>query len=351
MISVPDRQEAITLIKEANQSGARLDKACAELGIDIRTYERWVKEGRVKADGRPIADRPAPRNKLTEVEKTTVLSLMNQPEYADLPPSQVVPALADTGVYLASESTIYRILKEAHQQHHRGRSKPPVRREPVTHLATEPNQVWSWDITYLPGPILGHYYRLYLIMDIFSRKIVGWEVWETESSTYAETLIRKSVLRESIQGRPLVLHSDNGSPMKAGTFQTLLETLGITKSYSRPRVSNDNPYSESLFRTCKYRPGYPVRGFGNLEEARKWVKGFVDWYNRKHRHSGIAFVTPEERHSGRATAILHNRRTVYQLARERHPERWTRSIRKWNAPNWVSLGPVKESEIYDLVAT
>ncbi len=200
MISIPDRQEAVALIREVNLAGARLKIACQELGITVRTYERWVKDGEVRADQRPSAKRPEPENKLSPEEKTASLNLMNQPEYADLPPSQVVPALADTGVYLASESTIYRILRESKQQQHRGRSISPVHREPVTHLATAPNQVWTWDIAWLPGPICGMYYRLYLIVDIFSRKVVGWEVRETESSAHAETLIRRAVLRENTLG-------------------------------------------------------------------------------------------------------------------------------------------------------
>jgi len=195
------------------------------------------------------------------------------------------------------------------------------------------------------------YYRQYLIIDIFSRKVVGWEVWETESNDYAQILISRAVLRENILGKPLVLHSDNGSPMKAATFQTLLEALGITKSYSRPRVSNDNPYSESLFRTCKYRPGYPEKGFGSLEAARSWVRSFVAWYNGQHLHSGISFVTPNDRHTGRDVFILADRKRVYEQAKERRPERWARGIRKWEAPAWVALGPVKESEAADLVAT
>jgi len=343
MISAPVRAEVVKLIREAHESGARLHVACNEAGISVRTYERWTLGGEIRVDGRPNAARPEPRNKLSEAERAAVIALMNRPEYASLPPSQVVPMLADDGSYIASESTIYRILKEYGHQHHRGRSKAPTVREPVTHIATGPNQVWSWDITWLPGPIRGMYYRLYLIVDIFSRKIVGWEVWETESTACAEILIRRAVIREGIKGSPLVIHSDNGSPMKAATYQALLEALGITKSYSRPRVSNDNPYSESLFRTCKYRPEYPENGMGSLEGARKWVRLFVEWYNNQHHHSGIGFVTPEERHQGLADAILENRRKVYLQARERHPERWAKSPRKWSAPDWVALGPVKET--------
>lgn len=342
MISASVRTDVVKLVKEANEAGARLHMACREIGISVRTYERWTSGKALKVDGRPGAVRPEPKNKLSEAERAAVISVMNRPEYASLPPSQVVPMLADDGVYIASESTIYRILRENNQQHHRGRSKAPIPREPVTHVASGSNQVWSWDITWLPGPVRGMYYRLYMIVDIYSRKIVGWEVWETESATCAETLIRRAVIREGIKSNPLVIHSDNGSPMKAATYQALLEALGITKSYSRPRVSNDNPYSESLFKTCKYRPGYPAHGMRSLEQARRWVRSFVEWYNTKHHHSGIGFVTPEERHRGEADRILDNRRRVYQMARERHPERWARSPRAWSAPDWVALGPLTE---------
>ncbi len=171
------------------------------------------------------------------------------------------------------------------------------------------------------------YYRLYLIIDLFSRKIVAWEVWESEEAIHAEELIKRAVISEKIQGKPLVLHSDNGSPMKAATFQVLLEKLGIQKSYSRPRVSNDNPYSESIFRTMKYRPEYPYKGFETLESARKWAMRFVNWYNVEHQHSEINFVTPDQCHTGVYIDILKKRKELYEKARLRNPERWTRSTR------------------------
>ncbi|MTV51085.1 DDE-type integrase/transposase/recombinase, partial [Heliobacillus mobilis] len=250
MISAQDRKTAVELINEANANGARVSKACNILNISRRTYERWSKSGDNIADGRSRAQRPVPKNKLTEEERQEVLNTVHQKEYSSLPPSQIVPDLADKGVYLASESTMYRILRESEQQHHRGRSKRPSSHPPETHIAKAPNQVWSWDISWLPGPAQGIYYRLYLILDIFSRCIVGWEIWEKETAEYASELVKKAVISEKIKGRPLVLHSDNGSPMKASSFLVLLEKLGVSSSFSRPRVSNDNPYSESLFRTC-----------------------------------------------------------------------------------------------------
>ena len=289
MISDSDRVTAIELIDEARANGCRLKPACDELNISVRTYERWTKGGEVKKDQRPLAQRPAPKNKLTPEEREEVLKTVNSPEYADLAPSQIVPKLADEGRYIASESTIYKILREEKLNSHRGRTSPPVKREPPTHIATAPNQVWTWDITWLNAVIKGQYYKLYLILDMFSRLIVGHEVWEEEKAEHAEYLVRKATLSQGIAGKPLVLHSDNGSPMKAATFQATLEKLGVQSSFSRPRVSNDNPYSESLFKTMKYRPKYPFKGFKSLEEARKWVDKFDNLYlvgrNGMHRYN------------------------------------------------------------------
>ena len=294
LISASDREKAVELIDEARIAGARLKPACEELGISERTYQRWTRGGPVNKDQRPIVDRPSPKNKLTEEERVKVIEVANRPEYADLPPCKIVPKLADEGEYIASESTFYRILREEKMDAHRNRSKEPVKRGPPTHTATAPNQVWTWDITWLNAAIKGQYFKLYLMIDMFSRFIVGYEVWETEKAEYAEHLIKKAVLAQGIQGRPLVLHSDNGSPMKAATFLATLEKLGVQSSFSRPRVSNDNPYSESLFKTMKYCPKYPLKGFSSLGEARKWVQRFVKWYNFTHLHSGINFITPHQ---------------------------------------------------------
>lgn len=330
------------MIDEARQNGARLRPACEIVGITERTYQRWVEEGDIKEDMRPYADRPEPANKLTKEEYNAVVKITNLPQYADLPPSQIVPALADKGIYIASESTMYRILKNENMQHHRGRSKCPTKRKaPETYVATGPNQVWSWDITYLNTKIRGMYYKLYMIMDIFSRKIVGWEVWEDETGEHAAELVEKTVISEKVRRAPLVLHSDNGPAMKAVTLKVKLESLGVMSSYSRPRVSNDNPYSEALFRTCKYRSNYPVVGFESIYSAREWVDGFVEWYNNKHYHSGINFVTPNTRHNGSAEKIMKKRKKVYNAARLAHPERWTKETRNWALPKTVSLNPEK----------
>lgn len=331
----------ITLIREAEVAGCRLHRACAELDICLRTFQRWVRDGdaAIAADGRTTNARPPPGNKLSEAEREQILVVVNSDEFASLPPSQIVPALADQGVYLASESSMYRLLKEKEMQHHRGRAKKPSRRVVTSHLATAPNQVWSWDITWIPAEIRGKYYYWYMILDVFSRKIVGHEVHEAESAELASLLMRRASLAEGLAGRPLVLHSDNGSSMKGATMLATLENLGVAASFSRPRVSNDNPYAESLFRTCKYRPDFPSKPFGSVEEAQLWMHKFVRWYNQDHKHSSLKFVTPVQRHNGTAAAILAQREHVYREAKCRNPTRWTQQTRNWKLKDEVWLNP------------
>ena len=266
--------------------------------------------------------------------------MFHKPEYASLPPSQVIPALADKGVYLASESTCYRVLHAAGQQHERGRARQRERRaKPNEYQATGPNQAWSWDVTWLKGPARGTFFYLYMIVDVFSRKIVGWEVYEKECGKLASELVTRAVMSEGCQCQPDILHADNGSPQKSATLQATLQHLGIEASYSRPRVSNDNPYSEALFRTTKYRPDYPAEGFAELAQAREWVLGFVRWYNEEHRHSAIKFVTPEERHTGADIEILEGRAALYERAKAARPERWRGKTRNWSRPKLVYLNP------------
>jgi transposase InsO family protein len=214
--------------------------------------------------------------------------------------------------------------------------------------AEGPNEVWSWDITYLPTNVRGVWLYLYLVIDVWSRKIVAWDVAEREDSQIAADLVGRACLRERIsKGRPhpLMLHADNGNAMRAATLESRLEELGVLRSFSRPRVSNDNPFSESLFRTVKYRPDYPRRPFQSVEEACAWVAAFVDWYNHRHRHSGIRFVTPEQRHSGEAQAICRHRARVYDKAREQHPRRWSRSTRCWRQPEVIWINPPQEENV------
>lgn len=339
----PERKALIALIDEACDNGARKAVASVEAGICLRTYRRWSPASGLQSDLRPTAKRKAPRNKLTEAEITQILTVCNEVPYASLPPSQIVPTLLDEGRYLASVSTFYRVLKAKNQLHHRGRSKVRSKsNKPVTYVATKANEVWSWDITYCAASVKGQYYYLYMLEDIYSRKIVGYEVHEDECGEKAAELLQRSCWREQISQQPLVLHSDNGAPMKSITLKAKMEELGITPSYNRPRVSNDNPFSESTFRTLKYRPNWPSHGFKSLSEAREWVQKFVDWYNNEHKHSRIKFVTPSQRHMGIDGEILAARKKVIEAAKGRKPERWSGNVQNCDKVGPVTLNPEKE---------
>ena len=271
--------------------------------------------------------------------------MANDPRFAAVPPARIVPMLADDGVYLASESTFSRVLRDEGQAVHRGRAKKPrAVRAPTTHVATAPRQVWCWDMTYLPATVVGMWFHLYLILDLYSRKIVGWEVHATDDSVHAAHLVRRTALAEGIAtmlSKP-VLHGDNGSTLKATTVLAMLYWLGVKPSYSRPRVSDDNAYAESLFRTAKYRPEFPAKGFADLDQARAWAAGFVHWYNVDHRHSGIRYVSPAQRHAGDDHAILAARHDLYRNARETNPARWSGNTRNWSPIGAVTLNPERD---------
>lgn len=336
MINASDRGEAIKLIDEAVVCGARQAYACEELGVAVRTVQRWRLS---RQDGRINAVRPWPANKLSEEERRAVLSAANRKDCANLTPHQIVPKLADEGTYLASESTFYRVLKAAGLGQRRGRSKAPVARVLTTHKATGPNQVWCWDITWMPSTIRGRYFYWYMVKDIYSRKLIVNEVHDVESSTHACHLVARGCLREQTAGKPVVLHSDNGSTMKGSNLLATMYELGLEPSYSRPRVSNDNAYAEALFRTAKYCPMWPERPFDTLTEARIWVIRFVTWYNEEHRHSGLKYVTPMQRHRGLDQTLLANRTRLYEQARERNPSRWATRLRNWQLKDAVYLNP------------
>lgn len=330
------------MINEALQSGSRLKPACNEAEVSLRTYRRWVIKGAVQQDNRPEAKRPAPMNKLSNEEVSEVVAVCNEKQFASLPPSQIVPKLADQGRYIASESSFYRILKAKDQLHHRGRMSIVEKRSaPTSYTATGPNQVWCWDITYCSSKVRGLYFYLYMIEDVYSRKIVGWEVHNQECGELAAQLLQRIVMREQCFKKPLVLHSDNGAPMKSVTLKAKMEELGLTGSHSRPRVSNDNPYSESLFRTMKYCPRWPSEGFNDLDCCRIWVNDFVSWYNNEHCHSQIKFVTPAQRHSGDDKLILESRKAIYKDAKAKNPQRWSGNTRNWAHIEAVHLNPEK----------
>ena len=349
MIDLEDRQALTRDIHTAHTSGARLKLACETAGIEVRTLQRWkAGEGLVSGDGRPQAVRPAPGHALSEAERAHLIAVANEPRFAAVPPARIVPMLADEGVYLASESTFSRVLKEHGQTAHRGRAKAPKAiRPPTTHIATEPRQVWCWDMTYLPAQVMGRWFYLYLILDLYSRKIVGWEVHDLDHADHAAHLVRRTALAEGIatMGTKPVLHGDNGSTLKATTVLAMLNWLGVKPSYSRPRVSDDNAYAESLFRTAKYRPEFPAKGFVDLDQARTWAAGFAHWYNFDHRHSGIRYVSPAQRHAGDDHAILAARHVLYLQARERNPARWSGNTRNWVPIGAVTLNPERDSII------
>ena len=336
-IVAEDRLKIMSLIDESCNHGARQHKACEVVGISEKTLERWRK---TPCDKRKQAGRDRnPANKLTQAEKDRIIAVCNRPEYANMTPHQIVPDLADKEVYIGSESTFYRVLREVDQVNHRGKAKPPTHKKPDPIVATGPNQTWTWDISYLKTTVFGIFFYLYMIVDLYSRKIVGWEVCTSENAENASILFSKTYIREDIAGDDLTVHSDNGGPMKGATMLATLQKLGVVTSFSRPGVSNDNPYSEALFKTLKYQPVYPQVPFDSIGEARQWVSDFVEWYNEHHRHSAIKFVTPGQRHRGEDVMILESRRQLYKKMRREKPERWSGKIRDWHMIEQVKLNP------------
>jgi len=323
-------------IDEAMSAGARRGSACAVLGLSARTLERWDSAGGGE-DGRE-GPHACPANARSETERARVLTTVNSPAYRDPSPTTIVPALADAGIYVGSEATIDRILRAEGQLAHRGRAAAPIHREVPAHVATGPNQVWSWDITYLPTVVRGIFFYLYLVIDIWSRTIMGWAVHPEESMAHAAEFIAAAYKDAKVDpANVLVLHADNGGPMKGSTRLATLQRLGVVPSFSRPRVRDDNPFSEALFRTMKYSPLYPRQPFETVTQARSWVGVFVPWYDTEHLHSGIQFVTPDDRHSGRDVAILKARHVLYERARTQHPQRGSKATRDWTRQEEVFL--------------
>jgi putative transposase len=328
----------VRLVDEAIDSGARQRLASAEVGLSVRTLQRW----RAGVQDRRSEALRSPANQLSEAEVSHILTVVNSAEFRDLSPKQIVPTLADRHEYLASESTIYRLLRARGLLAHRSATRRPQNRATRQHVALGPNQVWSWDITYLRAPVGGTYYYLYLVVDIWSRKAVGWSVHEHESRDLAAELMQRACRDERAESVGLVLHSDNGAPMRGKTMLATLQHLGVIPSFSRPGVSDDNPFSEALFRTLKYRPGFPSKPFASLAASRAWVQGFIRWYNNVHLHSGIRFTTPAARHAGNDVAHLRARHALYQEARQRHPSRWSGDTRDWNRLETVVLNPDRD---------
>jgi putative transposase len=296
-------------------------RACAAAGRpQANHYRRHRRSPRPARPPRPR--RPQPRA-LSQAERDTVRSLLNHPDFADKAPATVYHELLDEGVYVASVSTMYRILR-AHDEvrERRRQATHPARVKPEL-LATRPNQCWSWDITKLHGPAKWTYYYLYVILDIFSRYPVGWMIAERESAALAEKLLADTIVKQRVDRGQLTVHADNGSSMASKPVAFLLADLGVTKSHSRPHTSNDNPYSEAHFRTLKYRPDFPDC-FGSIEDARAFCQRFFRWYATEHRHSGIGWHTPHNVHYGQTGAVQAVRTDVLTAAYTRNPERFVR---------------------------
>jgi transposase InsO family protein len=333
----------LALVDEAVTSGARLFMVCRQLVITARMLQRWRKQGHEGGQDRRVGPRTTPKNKLPEADRTHLLEVLNSAPYRDLSPKQIVPRLADNGIYLASESTMYRVLEAAGQNNHRQPTKPRTNNKPEERVADGPAQLLCWDITYLLTTVRGHFFYLYVFLDIWSRKIVGWGVNDQQCGEFAAELLLATCDGLGVDTDGIVLHSDNGKPMKGSSMLSTMQWLGIVPSFSRPHVSDDNPYVESLFRTLKYRPGGADLRFDSLEDAVRWVEAFVRWYNHEHLHSGIGFVTPNDRHTGRDIPVLQARRRLYKRANRAHPERWTGKVRAWHRTVTVRLHPDRQA--------
>jgi transposase InsO family protein len=328
----------IEVIDDAVSAGARLEAACREIGIASTTLTRW--RGTPANEDLRRGPRTKPTNALTATEERKAIALMTAPEHSSMSPDTLVPHLATMGIYVASQSTMYRLLRREKLLRNRGRARSRTRRRPREHVATAPNQVWAWDITFLPTVIRGRFLKLYVVLDVWSRLIVGAEAHEVEDDALAATLIERCCTEQGVRREQLVLHSDNGGAMKGNTMLAKLQQLGVMPSFSRPHVSDDNAFAESVMRTVKYHPSYPDQPFADLAAGRNWVAAFVAWYNEQHLHSGIGFVTPTQRHLGVDQEILAHRRRTYALARARRPDRWIRgNTRRWDRPDVVRLNP------------
>ncbi len=341
MTSVPERDQIMVLVAAAIVSGARQAQACEAISLSERTLQRWQGDQARAGDLRPSRIQ-MPKNKLTTLERQRILTVANSDEFGHLSPSQIVPRLADQGQFVGSESSFYRVLKDANQLQHRTASKPSKpRHKPRALSATAPAQIYCWDITYLPSRIQGIYFYLYLFIDLYSRKIVGWQVYDVESSERASEVIRDICEGENIAPGQVTLHSDNGSPMKGVTMRAMLDQLGVMPSFSRPAVSNDNPFSEALFKTLKYQSSYPHHPLQDLAAARTWVNTFVNWYNFEHRHSAIKFATHVQHHEGIDASMLENRIKVFKAAKALNSERLSGQTRNWQPILVAHLIPEK----------
>lgn len=326
----------MTALIEAWAPRIGVARACRAFGVAERTFHhrKAAAEGRLAP--RPSRARPPEEHatvpwRIPDAERGHIRAVLCSERFGDLAPAQIYATLLDEGVYLCSERTMYRILAEHDLVRERRRGHQRQGHSPPRVHATGPNQAWSWDISYLRGPVIRSWFYLYVVLDIFSRKIVAWSIDPTESDTVAQRLIRTACRREGIDPDQLILHSDRGAQMTSNTIAELLEELGVTRSLSRPRTSDDNPYSEAAFKTVKYRPNYPDR-FETIDEARTWTRRFVHWYNHQHYHSAIAYLHPADVHAQRTTEIVAARQHVLDTAYQANPERFRHQPPQANQP-------------------
>lgn len=303
-----------------------VERACAAFGVSPRTWRhrRQAADGRLPprpSRAKPVNELVMPEWRISDVERNEIRAVLCTPEFCDLAPAQIYTTLLDRGVYLCSERTMYRLLAEGDLVGERRRGHQPRPKTPPRLVATRPNEVWSWDISRLRGPRVRVWFYFYVLLDIFSRKIVGWAVDTTESDRVAKRLITHTCVAERVGPEELALHSDRGAQMTSNTIAELLEDLGVTRSLSRPRTSDDNPYSEAAFKTVKYRPTYPDR-FDDIDHARAWMREFVEWYNHQHYHSGVAYLHPADVHAGTTSPIIAARQHVLDAAYTVEPQRF-----------------------------
>ena len=320
------------------KAGARIAPACAAVGIHPRTYRRWNDD---PTDHRKGSRKPN-QMALSPEERKQIIDVCSEDRFKDSTPAEIVAILEEEGVYIAGVSTFYRVLKEAGKLHHRSNARPPRKPyKPPELKATGPDQVYTWDITWVPSMVRGIFWYCYAIIDIWNREIVGWAIHDEESEHHARDLFESLRHRHNLKGT--WVHSDNGNPMKGATFSVWLATLGMFLSHSRPLVKNDNPYIESFFRTLKYHAAYPGR-FETINQARQWLGDFIDWYNTVHRHSGIGYVTPEHRRIGMDVELFVRRNETLMKAWAEHPERFRKSGPKlWKSNHVVYLNPSNET--------
>ncbi len=333
------------MIHAVEQAPAHLEKAplCRALGVSRATLYRRRNTNAGDGSNSDVSPRASHRA-LSDAERQEVLDTLHSPQYVDKAPHEVYAALLDEGRYLCSIRTMYRILEANKEVCERRRQlRHPVYTKPQL-LATGPNQVWSWDITKLLGPVKWSYFHLYVILDIFSRYVVGWMIATRESQELAKRLIAETCAKQSITPGQLTLHADRGSSMKSKPVAMLLADLGVTKTHSRPHTSNDNPFSESQFKTLKYRPEFPKR-FGSIQDARAFCRSFFSWYNTDHYHCGLGLLTPESVHGGQAAEVSEARSAILRGAYGEHPERFVRGVpRPFSPPEAVWINPPKTEE-------